>query len=83
MTGSVKVCTMPALTRGSVSTRQCRWAGVGQASMEETAECSEAVRESDALWGFERRQFSWCGDLAAQLSGGVSSTRDDGAWRPK
>ncbi len=32
-----------------------RRAGVGQSPREETAECCEAVRVSDALWGFDRR----------------------------
>jgi hypothetical protein len=30
-------------------------AGVGQSPREETAECCEAVRVSDALWGFDWR----------------------------
>ena len=37
--------------------RQGQRVGVGQSPREETAECCEAFRESDVLWGFDWREL--------------------------
>ena len=51
--GRVKGCLMPAINRRPIRTQQRSLAGVGQASREESAECTAAVRVNDRLWGFE------------------------------
>lgn len=49
----VKGCGMPALIRRGNGIRK-RWrAGVAQASGEETAEWTDAVEQTNGLWGFD------------------------------
>ena len=55
----VKGCEMPALVAGVRRRDEAARAGVAQASREETAACSGAVRRSYAAMGIGRCAVGW------------------------
>ena len=86
MAGLVKGCPMPALMPQTYQDAPDRWAGVGQASREETAECPGVVRGLEGYGDLIVRSRAACGNRAgraqsviARMSDGAEARLD--SWR--